>query len=388
MTDVVIASAARTPVGKFQGDLASLEATDLGAVAVEAVLDRTGVPHDAVDEVVVGQAIQAGAGQNPARQAALEAGLPETVAAYTLNKVCGSSLKAVMAAAQAIQAGDAECLVAGGQESMTNAPHLLPGARRGYTLGGGEVVDSMQYDGLRDPFNDIPMGETGEIVAEEYGIDREAADELAERSHRRAAKALENGWFKSEIVPVETDQGAVAEDEGVRPDTDADALANLPPVFREDGVVTAGNASQISDGGSASLVASRSFAEEHGLPVQARVVEYGTSGVAPERVMAAPLPGVRDLLDAAGMTIDDIDLFEHNEAFATASCTVQQELDVPDETFNVHGGAVALGHPLGATGTRILATLLHALETHGEHRGLLTMCLGGGNAVQMIVERE
>jgi len=392
--EVVLAGAVRTPVGKLLGDLAGYSATELGARVVEETVERTGVAPEAVDEVVFGNAIQAGNGQNPARQAALNGGLPPEVSAFTVNKVCGSSLKAVMLADQAIRLDQADAIVAGGTESMTNAPHLLPDGRRGTRMGNASLVDAMLHDGLTDPFNDIHMGETGEIVAEEKGVTREDADRLAERSHRRAAEAHENGWFKDEMVPLEArppngkrEGELVSVDETMRPDTTQDKLATLSPVFREDGIVTPGNASPISDGASAMVVASREFAEEHDLPVQARIEGYGMAGVEPERVMAAPIPGTRDLLDDLDLTIDDLDLFEHNEAFATASCAVRASLEVPDDKFNVSGGAIALGHPLGASGARILTTLVHNLHRTGGHRGLATLCLGGGNSVQMVVER-
>ncbi|PSG98379.1 acetyl-CoA C-acyltransferase [Thermoplasmatales archaeon SW_10_69_26] len=392
--EVVLAGAVRTPVGKLLGDLAGYSATELGARVVEETVDRTGVDPDAIDEVVVGNAIQAGNGQNPARQAALNGGLPATVSAFTVNKVCGSSLKAAMLADQSIRLDQAQATVIGGIESMTNAPHLMRDARRGQRMGSASLEDSMLHDGLTDPFNEIHMGETGEIVAEENGITREQADEFAERSHERAARAHENGWFKDEIVPIEArrpdgkrEGELVTVDETMRPDTTADELSTLSPVFREDGVVTPGNASPISDGASAMVVASREFAEESGLPVQARIEGYGMAGVEPERVMSAPIPGTRQLLADLDLTIDDIDLFEHNEAFATASCAVRANLEVPDDMFNVSGGAIALGHPLGASGARILTTLVHNLQRTGEHRGLATLCLGGGNSVQMVVER-
>jgi acetyl-CoA C-acetyltransferase len=391
--EVVLAGAVRTPVGKLLGDLAGYSATELGARVVEETVDRTGVDPDAIDEVVVGNAIQAGNGQNPARQAALNGGLPATVSAFTVNKVCGSSLKAAMLADQSIRLDQARATVIGGIESMTNAPHLMRDARRGQRMGSASLEDSMLHDGLIDPFNEIHMGETGEIVAEENGITREQADEFAERSHERAARAHENGWFKDEIVPIEArrpdgkrEGELVTVDETMRPDTTADELSTLSPVFREDGVVTPGNASPISDGASAMVVASREFAEESGLPVQARIEGYGMAGVEPERVMSAPIPGTRQLLADLDLTIDDIDLFEHNEAFATASCAVRANLEVPDDMFNVSGGAIALGHPLGASGARILTTLVHNLQRTGEHRGLATLCLGGGNSVQMVVE--
>ncbi len=391
--EVVISSAVRTPIGKFQGSYSTFKAPDLGAVAIRAALERAGVAHDVVDEVIMGNVLQAGVGQNPARQAALKAGFGPKIAALTVNKVCGSSLKSVMLGAQAIKAGDAEIIVAGGMESMTNAPYLMPKARQGYRFGHGELLDSLLHDGLTDAFTGIIMGNTGEIVAEEFGISRKESDEFSYQSHAKAAKATAKGWFKDEIVPVEVpvsrkEKKMLTEDEGIRADTSADSLSRLRPAFREDGVVTAGNASQLSDGASAVVVSSRAKAEELGLPILATIRGYGTAGVEPERVMAAPIYGTRELLAKDGLTIDDIDVFEHNEAFAAASCAVKAQCAVPDAKFNVNGGAVAIGHPLGASGTRVLATLVHAMKRTNGHRGLATLCLGGGNAVSMIIERE
>lgn len=390
-SDVVIAAAVRTPIGKFGGAFRDMKATDLGAVVVKESLQRAGLRPSLVEEVILGQVVQAGSGQNPARQAALRAGLPEQVGALTVNKVCGSGLKAVALAAQAIRAGDAQCIVAGGMESMTNAPYLLPKARNGYKYGNGTLVDALFHDGLMDAYSEVAMGETGEVVADEFKVTREQADAFALRSHQRALKATESGWFKDEIVPVEVVAGKsrtlVAMDEGIRADTSAEGLGKLRPAFRPAGVVTAGNASQLSDGASAMIVASRKFAEEHGLDVMATFVASQTSGVQPMRVMAAPIPSVEALLLKTKQTIDSVDLVEHNEAFATASCAVKAALRIPDEKFNVSGGAVALGHPLGASGARVLTTLLHNLKRTGGRRGVATLCLGGGNAVSALVER-
>ncbi len=391
MVDIVIASAVRTPVGKFNGALAPLRAPQLGSLAIQAALERAAVGPDEVDEAIVGNVLTAGVGQNPARQAALGAGLPDSVPAFTVNKVCGSSLKAVMVAAQAIKAGDASIIVAAGQESMTNAPYILPKGRFGYRLGEGKVVDHMVFDGLTDIYSDQHMGNTGEIVAQRYDVSREDADALALRSHQRAKKATEEGRFKDEIVPVEV-QGrkgstTVDADEGIRPDTSTESLAKLKPVFDPDGLVTAGNASQLSDGGSAVIVMEAKTADDRGVTPLARIVDYDAAGVKPEWVMEAPIPSVRNLLKKADMSIDDVDLLEHNEAFASASCAVRAELNVPDDKFNVHGGAVALGHPIGASGARVLTTLLYALKTYQKERGVATLCLGGGNAVSMMVER-
>lgn len=391
--EVVLSGAVRTPIGKLLGQLTGYDAPELGALVVEETLTRSGVDPSLVDEAIIGNVIQAGNGQNVARQAALNGGLPPDVGAFTVNKVCGSSLKAVMLADQAIRLDQADAILAGGTESMTNAPHLLPKSRQGQRLGSAELVDSMMHDGLRDPFSGIPMGETGEIVADEHGITREQADAFAERSHKLAAEATENGYFKDEIMPVEARPSGrgggelMTSDEGIRPDTTKEALGGLSPAFREDGVVTPGNASQISDGAAAMLVTSRSFAEEHGLPIHASIQGYATAGVEPERVMSAPIPGTEKLFDQLGLTVDDVDLFEHNEAFATASCAVRAHFSVSEETFNVTGGAVALGHPLGTSGARVLTTLLYNLERTGGQTGLATLCLGGGNSVQMVVER-
>jgi len=389
--DVVIVAACRTPIGRFQGGLKDLKAPQLGSIALKEALKRAHMDAKDVDEVIMGNVLSAGVGQNPARQAALGAGFPVEVAAFTVNKVCGSSLKAVMLATQAIKAGDAKAIVAGGQESMTNAPYLLPKARDGYRLGNGEVVDSLIHDGLLDIYHGVHMGNTGEIVAERYHITREMADRFSVRSHALAKKATDEGKFKDEIVPVTIPQKkgepvTVAHDEGIRP-SDAATLARLKPAFKEGGIVTAGNSSQISDGASAVVVMSGAEAQRRGLKPLARIVGYTTAGTKPEWVMEAPIPGVRKLLERTKHKIEDVDLVEHNEAFATASCAVMQELHVPEDRFNVHGGAVALGHPIGASGARVLTTLVHALRERKKDRGVATLCLGGGNAVSMMVER-
>lgn len=391
MRDVVLCSAVRTPVGKFLGGLKDKKAPELGAVVVREALRRAGVDPARVDEVILGNVLQAGVGQNPARQAAVKAGLPLNVPAFTVNKVCGSGMKSVMLAAQAIKAGDADVIVAGGMESMSNAPHLLLKAREGYRIGNGELVDAMQWDGLVDAFSGIAMGITGEIVAEEFRVTRREADAFAERSHRLAQAATGDGLFKDEIVPVDVGDKkgprVVERDEGIRPDTNLETLGRLRPSFKPDGVVTAGNASQISDGAAALVVAGADTAREHGWPVLAKIGAYGAVGVEPQRVMAAPIYGVRKLLEKQRLRVADLDLVEHNEAFATASCAVRNECAIPEDRFNTRGGAVALGHPLGASGARVLTTLVHALQQEGKHRGLATLCLGGGNAVTMIVER-
>ncbi|MES2154045.1 MAG: acetyl-CoA C-acetyltransferase [bacterium] len=390
MENPVLVAGARTPIGRFQGALSPLSATQTGAVVVREAVRRAGVKPGDIQEAILGNVLQAGLGQNPARAAALGGGLPDTVPAVTINKVCGSALKAVMLAAQAIKAGDRDLVVAGGMESMTNAPHMLLGSRSGIRLGDGKLVDHMVHDGLWDHYNQFHMGETGEIVAERFHVHRADADRLAARSHGRALAAQQAGRFDAEIVPVSIPQrkGAplvVRLDEGIRPDTTEAGLANLKPSFRADGQVTAGNSSQISDGAAAVVVASAAYARTHGLPILAEIEGYDASGTKPEWVMEAPIASVRNLLARTGRSVADIDLFEHNEAFASASCAVQKDLKIPDDRFNVNGGAVALGHPIGASGTRVLLTLTHELKRRGGGRGVATLCLGGGNAVSMQV---
>jgi acetyl-CoA C-acetyltransferase len=394
--EVVIAAACRTPIGRFQGGLARLAAPQLGAVVLREALRRARLDASEVDEVILGNVLTAGLGQAPARQAAIAARLPVEVPALTINKVCGSGLKAVMLAAQAVRCGDARVVIAGGQESMSNAPYLLPKARSGYRLGDHTAVDSLVHDGLLDVYNRFHMGETGEIVAERFRVTREAADELAYESHLKAARAADLGAFRDEIVPVEIPAGSgaaeptsafVERDEGVRSATTLDALAQLRAAFRPGGIVTAGNASQISDGAAAVVVMSGAEAERRGLEPLGRIAAYDSSATRPEWVMEAPIASVRRLLERSGRRLDEIDLFEHNEAFATASCAVRDELGVPRDRFNVHGGAIALGHPIGASGARVLTTLLYALRRGGGRRGVATLCLGGGGAVSMLVER-
>ena len=389
MTDVVIVSGVRTPIGRFQGGFSTLTACQLGSLVLKEALKRAGL--DTVDEVIMGNVVSAGLGQNPARQAAIGAGIPVDVNSFTVNKVCGSGLKSIMLAAQTIKVGEAEIIAAGGLENMTNAPYFLFKARGGYRLGDGKLVDGMIHDGLWDVYNDFHMGLTGEIIAEKYNITREDADALAFESHQKAIKAQEEGKFTEEIIPVTIETRkktfTVENDEGPRKDTTLEVLSKLRPVFKKDGIVTAGNASQISDGASAVVVMSEEKAEELGLTPLAKIIDYCAAGVKPELVMEAPIPCVRKLFKRTGFTIDDIDLFEHNEAFASASCAVKKELKVPDDIFNVHGGAVALGHPIGCSGARVLVTLMYAMKDRNAHRGLATLCLGGGNAVSMIVER-
>ncbi|MEC7111027.1 MAG: acetyl-CoA C-acyltransferase [Candidatus Thermoplasmatota archaeon] len=394
MPTPVICSVARTPIGRFMGAFSSLSAVDLGVVAVSGVMERVGLDPASglVDEVIMGQVLQAGAGQNPARQVALGAGLPVSTPAMTVNKVCGSSLKAIMVAATAIRAGEHRCIVAGGMESMTNAPQLLMGQRRGTKMGDSTLVDSMIHDGLWDVYNDMHMGNTGEVVSEEFSITREGMDAFAAQSQQRAAAAQAEGWFAWETVPVQVPQRrggpvTVLADEGVRADTTAEGLARLQPVFDREGKVTAGNASTLNDGAAAVLVADADLAAEMGWDVIAEIVDQTTSGVAPERVMAAPIPAVRTLLERQELDVLDVDVYEHNEAFAAASCAVAQDLGIPNDRFNLHGGAVSLGHPLGASGARCLITMIGAMRRIDAKSGIVTLCLGGGNAVAMLVRR-
>jgi acetyl-CoA C-acetyltransferase len=391
MSDAFLLSAVRTPIGKYLGGLADVAAPQLGAVAVAEALRRARVPPERVDEVIMGNVLQAGVGQNPARQAALKAGLPDTVAAFTVNKVCGSGLKAVMLAAQAVRAGDAELLVAGGMESMSRAPYLLFGARQGWKLGDQKVVDAMIHDGLWCACEDWHMGEAAEHIAAKCGISRGQQDRFAAQSQQRAAAAWERGVFEREIVAATVGSGpkarTVSRDEGVRPDSTVEAMARLKPAFREGGTVTAGNASMLSDGAAAVVVGSARAAERLGVRPLARVVAYATSGIAPKDIFLAPVGAVRQVLERAGLSIQDIDLFELNEAFAAQMLACNQDLKIDESRLNVHGGAIALGHPIGASGARVLVTLLHALEQRGGKRGLASLCLGGGNAVAMVVER-
>ncbi|MDY0293038.1 MAG: acetyl-CoA C-acetyltransferase [Candidatus Methanomethylophilaceae archaeon] len=391
MEEVVILSAARTPIGKYGKEFLDLKATQLGTVAVSEALRRAGLEPADIEECIMGNVLGAGLGQNPARQAAVGAGLPVEIGSFTVNAVCGSGMKSAMLAADAIKAGEYNCIMTGGMESMSNAPYLLTGARWGYRMNDQKVVDDMVHDGLWDIFNNQHMGFTGEVVAERFKVTREDADTLALESNLKAAAALKAGKFKDEIVPVTVKdrkgEVVIDSDAGIRGDTTMESLGRLKPVFKKDGVVTAGNSSQLSDGAAAMVVASRSWAEEHGLKPLATIEAYGERGVAPELIMEAPIPTTRHVLKKAGMTIDDIDLFEHNEAFATASCAVKKELQIPDEKFNVNGGAVALGHPIGCSGSRVVTTLLHALKDRNKETGLATLCLGGGNAVTMIIRR-
>ena len=391
MRDVVIVSAVRTPVGKFQGALSELSAVELGALAVRAAVERAGVDAASIDECIMGCVLPAGLGQNPARQAALRGGLADTVSAMTINMVCGSGLKAVALAAQAIAHGEAEIVVAGGMESMSNAPYLLPGGRKGYRMGDGAVVDSMVRDGLWCACEDFHMGMTGELVAEKHSITREQQDAYALQSHKKAAAAWREGRFEAEVVPVEVRgrKGSVmvTRDESVREDASLEALAALKPAFKKDGTVTAGNAPGVNDAAAALVVMSASRAAILGLKPMATIRAQATSGVAPKWVMLAPVTGVKKVLERAGWSMDEIELFELNEAFSVQAMGVMKELGLSPEKVNVNGGAVAIGHPIGASGARVLVTLLHEMQRRDAKKGVAALCLGGGNSVALAVER-
>ncbi len=392
MKEAVIISAARTAIGKFQGALKSFSAPELGSFAVRAVIERATVDPTQVDEVIMGCVLQAGLGQNPARQAALKAGLSDAVAAFTVNKVCGSGLKAVMLAAQSIVLGESEIIVAGGMESMSNAPYLLPKARTGYRLGNGEIVDAMIHDGLWCAFDNWHMGETGEVVAEKYQITREQQDEYALNSHRKAVAAITAGKFKEEIIPLEIPQRqgpaiVFDTDEGPRADTSLESLAKLKPAFREGGTVTPGNASTINDGAAAVVVTSLERARQLRREPLARIVAQATSGVEPKLVMMAPVEAVKKVAVKAGWRLSEVDLFELNEAFSAQSVALLKVLELDPARVNVNGGAVALGHPIGASGARVLVTLLYEMRRREAKRGIASLCLGGGNAVALAVER-
>jgi len=391
MREAVILSAVRVPTGKFLGALKAFTAPQLGAMVVKEAVARAGVAPDAVDEVIMGNVVSAGLGQAPARQAALGAGLPPKVAALTVNKVCGSGLKAVMLAAQGIATGDAEIVVAGGMESMSNCPYLLPKVREGMRLGHGEALDSMIHDGLWDPYENYHMGCTGEIVAGKYGVTRRQQDEYAVESHRRALAAIKAGKFKDEILPVPIPQkkGEVSTfdtDEPPREDTSLETLAKLKPAFREGGTVTAGNAPGVNDGAAALVVTSSERAKALGRQPMARIVGQAVSGLEPSMVMMTQVPAVRKLLEKTRWDVSTVDLVELNEAFAVQAVAVTRELGLDPSRVNVNGGAVALGHPIGASGARILTTLLYALRDRGQRRGIATLCLGGGNGVALAVE--
>jgi acetyl-CoA C-acetyltransferase len=389
--DPVLVSAVRTPIGRFLGSLSSLNATQLGSIAIRAAVERAGVPVDQIEEVIMGNVVTAGEGQAPARQAALHAGIPDDVPAVTINQVCGSGLKAVMLAAQAIKAGDGDLYIAGGMESMSNAPYLLPKARTGYRMGNGELVDSVVHDGLWCAFEDVHMGEEAEVVAEKYQISREAQDQFAYQSHMKASEATEAGRFRDEMVPVEipSKKGTtvVDRDESIRPDTSIEVLGKLNPVFRQEyGTVTAGNAPGLNDGGAATVVASEAYARAHNLPVLARITGYAAAAIEPKYIFACPPRAVNKLLQKTGLKMSDFDVIEVNEAFSAQALANGKELGWDWDKVNPNGGAVALGHPIGASGARVLATLVYELRRRGGGKGLATLCLGGGGAVALSVE--
>jgi acetyl-CoA C-acetyltransferase len=398
LDDIVIVSAVRTPVGKFQGAFSDLKATQLGAIAVQEAVKRARLdptqPAQQIDECIMGNVLPAGLGQNPARQAALYGGLPNEVSALTINKVCGSGLKAVALAAQSIQTGNADIVVAGGMESMTNAPYLLPQGRGGFRMGNAVAVDSMVHDGLWDIYNDYHMGVTGENVAGKYNITREEQDEYALNSHRKAAAAWKECRFASQVVPVEVPSKKkgqlptlVERDESIREDASIEALRALKPAFKKDGTVTAGNAPGVNDAAAAVVVMSAKKAAELGLEPLVRIRAQATSGVDPKWVMMAPVTGVQKLLARSGWTADSVDLFELNEAFAVQALGVTRELGLPLNKVNVNGGAIAIGHPIGASGARVLVTLIYEMIRRDAHRGVAALCLGGGNSVALAVER-
>jgi acetyl-CoA C-acetyltransferase len=393
--EVVIISGCRTAVGKFQGSLTDLSAPQLGAAVVREAVKRAGLNSDQIDECIMGNVLPAGLGQNPARQAAIFAGLSPATGAMTINKVCGSGLKAVALAAQAVQTGNSSIVVAGGMESMTNAPYLLPQARKGYRLGNGQVIDSMVHDGLWDIYNDYHMGITGENVAEKYGITREEQDEFAVNSHRKAVAAWKECRFKSQIVPVEIPakkKGAAPvffeKDESPREDTTIEVLRSLKPAFKKDGTVTAGNAPGVNDGAAAVVVTSARRAQALGTPPMVRIVAQATSGVEPKWVMMAPVDAVRKIWERTGWKNGDVELYELNEAFSVQALGVIRELGLDPHKVNVNGGAVAIGHPIGASGARVLVTLIYEMARRNVKRGIAALCLGGGNAVAMAVERD
>jgi acetyl-CoA C-acetyltransferase len=392
--DVVIISGCRTPVGKFQGSLSDFSAPQLGAIVVREAVKRAGVEPAQVDECIMGNVVSAGLGQNPARQAAIFGGLSPKTGAMTINKVCGSGLKSVALAAQAIQTGNSSIVVAGGMESMTNAPYLLPQARRGYRLGNAQIVDSMVHDGLWDVYNDYHMGITGENVAEKYGITREEQDEFALNSHRKALAAIRECRFKSQIIPVEiagkkkSDPPTRFEkDESPREETTIEVLRSLKPAFKKDGTVTAGNAPGVNDGAAALVVTSAARAKELGAKPMVRIVAQATSGIEPAMVMMAPVGAVRKIWEKTGWKNEDVDLYELNEAFSVQALGVMRELGLNPDRVNVNGGAVAIGHPIGASGARVLVTLIYEMVRRDVKRGIAALCLGGGNAVAMAVER-
>jgi acetyl-CoA C-acetyltransferase len=392
--EAFILSAVRTPIGKFLGGLADIPAPRLGAIAISEAMKRSGVQPGQIDDVIMGNVIQAGLGQAPARQAAIFAGIPDTVPAHTTNMVCGSGLKAVMLAAQSIKAGDANLIVAGGMESMSRAPFLLQGVRQGYKYGDQKTVDALIHDGLWCAFENWAMGEAAEHIATTCTVSRTDQDRFSSQSHQRAAAAWASGAFANEVVPVTPASGGgkkapepVSKDEGIRAETTSEGLAKLRPAFRSDGTVTAGNASQLSDGAAAVVVASSRFVEKSGAKPLARILAYSMSGVNPKEIFIAPVTAVKTVCDRAKLGLNEIDLFELNEAFAAQMLACGKELGLNEAKVNIHGGAIALGHPIGASGARVLTTLVHALHRHGKRYGLASLCLGGGNAVAMVVER-
>lgn len=391
MEEAVIVAGVRTPVGKFMSGLAPLPAPRLGAIAIREAVRRAGLQPQEIDECIMGNVVQAGLGQNPARQAALFGGLAPRVAALTINKVCGSGLKAVMLAAQAIQLGDSEFIVAGGMESMSNCPYLMPGARQGYRMGNAQVIDSMIHDGLWDAFEDYHMGQTAELVSETYHFGRDQQDAYALESHRRAVAAMNEGRFDAEIVAVEVpgrkgEMTVIARDEGPREDTSFEALRKLKPAFKKDGTVTAGNAPGVNDGAAAVVVTSARMAAGRGLKPLFRITAQATSGLEPKWVMMTPVEAVRALWQKTGWTADSVDLYEINEAFAVQALAVAKELGLGFDRINVNGGAVALGHPIGASGARVLVTLMYEMQRRQARRGIAALCLGGGNGVGLAIE--
>lgn len=393
MKEVVIVAATRTAIGSFQGALANIPAPDLGAIVIKSLLEQSGVAPESIDEVILGQVLTAGSGQNPARQASIKAGLPPAVPAMTLNKVCGSGLKALHLATQAIRCGDADVIIAGGQENMSLAPYVLPKARTGLRMGHAQLVDSMITDGLWDAFNDYHMGTTAENLVQKYGITREAQDAFAAASQQKATAAIENGRFKSQITPVSIPQRKgdpllFDTDEQPRPGTTAEALAKLKPAFSKDGSVTAGNASSLNDGAAAVILMSAEKAQSLGLKPLARIKAYANAGVDPAIMGIGPVSATRRCLEKAGWTLDELDLIEANEAFAAQALSVGQELGWDAEKVNVNGGAIALGHPIGASGCRVLITLLYEMIARDAHKGLATLCIGGGQGVALAIERD
>ncbi|WP_296131109.1 acetyl-CoA C-acetyltransferase [Pseudomonas sp. Ga0074129] len=392
MQEVVIVAATRTPIGAFGGALSSVSAVDLGAAVIRRLLQDTGLPTQQIDEVILGQVLTAGAGQNPARQSVIRAGLPHTVPALTLNKVCGSGLKAVIMAAQAIRCGDAEVIIAGGQENMSQAPHVLNNSRTGLRMGHGQLLDTMLHDGLWDAFNDYHMGITAENLAEQYGISRSEQDAFAAHSQLRACAALEAGRFVSQITPIAVaqrkgDSLLVSTDEQPRPSTTLQSLSQLRPAFKRDGSVTAGNASTLNDGAAAVLLMSEGKAQALGLPILARIKAHASAGVDPAIMGIGPVFATCRALEKAGWSLEQLDLIEANEAFAAQAIAVGRELQWDSAKVNVNGGAIALGHPIGASGCRILVSLVHEMIRRDAHKGLATLCIGGGQGVALVIER-